>query len=381
MLLRFLSFSLFVVLTACSSLPKPGPAREPEPILQRGWNFIENEQEALDLIAGQDPVSYSAPVISGEKLVFGSDRFGVVVLARANGRKLWRRNFDGGVIAQPLVGEKSVFAGTELGSLYSLDLASGREQWKTDLGAPVHGTFLLAFQRLYVGTSDEGLHALDPATGKVIWTYRRPAFGGTSVKGGGSPAAINGKIWIGFSDGTLLALNPESGAVETEKSFRDNLKFSDIDAKVVGWREGMLVATYDGRLRFLRKDGSTNWEFPAGGARAPLLTDGDVIFFPSSDGTVYALSGNSGKEIWSYPIRRGVPTGMARITKNGRKLLVVAVSEEKVLVIDAANGKLLGQSSLGRGSGSYGSVAVDQETGSFYVISLFSRVHEYRLRM
>lgn len=379
--MRRLPSILLLLLAGCASLPKPGPVRPVEPILQRGWNFIEKEQELLDLESGQDPVSYSAPVIAGEKLVFGSDRFGVVALARKNGKQLWRRNLNGGVLAQPLVGEKSVFAGTDTGMLYSLELNGGREQWKIDLGAPVHGTFLLAFQRLYVGTSDEGLHAIDPSTGKVIWSYRRPAFGGTSVRGGGNPSAINGKIWMGFSDGSLLAINPESGAVETERNFRDNLKFADIDAKVVGWREGMLVATYDGRLRFLRKDGTTNWEFPAGGARAPLLSDGDVIYFPSSDGAVYALSGNTGKEIWSAPLRRGVPTGMALISRGGRKLLVLTVSEEKVLVLDASTGKLLGQSSLGRGSGSYGSIAADQESGRFYVISHSSRVHEYRLGM
>lgn len=368
-------------LTACSAVPRPGPMRTPEPVLQRGWNFIESDKEFLGQEAGQTPVSFSAPVLAGEKLIFGSDRFGLVALAKKNGQQLWRRELDGPVAAQPLVSDTAIYAGSETGTLYSFELATGKETWKTALGAPVQGTFLLAYQRLFVGTADEGIHALDPATGKVLWTYRRPAFGGTSVRGGGNPSAINGKIWLGFSDGSLLSLNPETGAVESEKSFRDNLKFADIDAKVVGWREGMLVSTYDGRLRYLRKDGTLIWEFLAGGARAPLLSDGDVIFYPSTDGTVYALSGNSGKEIWSYPLRRGVPTGMALITKNGRKLLALSISEEKVIVLDAGNGRMLGQSSLGRGSGSYGPIAADPESGHFYVLSHSSRVHEFRLHL
>lgn len=367
-------------LAGCSTLSKVGPVREPEPVLQRGWNYIEPEKEFLAQDAGAETISFSAPVLAGEKLVFGSERFGLVALARKNGQLLWRKALDGSLIAQPLAAGDRIFAGTETGSLYAFD-PNGRQVWKSSLGAPVQGSFLLAFQRLYVGTSDEGVHAVDPSTGKILWTYRRPAFGGTSVRGGGNPAAINGKVWIGFSDGTLLSLNPETGGVDSERSFRDNLKFSDIDAKVVGWRDGMLVATYDGRLRYLRKDFSTIWEFPSGGGRAPLLSDGDVIYFPSSDGAVYAISGNTGKEIWSHPIRRGVPTGMAMLNVKGRKVLAVAVSEEKVLVIDAATGKSLGQSTLGRGSGSYGSVAADSETGAFYVISHTSRVHEYKINL
>jgi outer membrane protein assembly factor BamB len=350
-------------------------------VIQRGWNFVEPETEFLHMEAGTDPVSYSSPVLAGERLIFGSERFGLVSLNKNNGQQLWRRNMEGGVTSVPLVNESTVYAGTETGVVYSVDLATGQVRWRATLTGPVQGSFLLSYQRLYVGTADDAVHCLDPGTGKLIWTYRRPASGGTSVRGGGSPAAVNGKIWVGFTDGSLLALNPETGAVESEKQFRDNLKFADIDSRVVGWREGLLVSTYDGRLRYLRKDGSVIWEFSSGSARMPVLGDGDRIYYPSSDGTVYALSGNSGKPIWSYPLRRGVPTGLSLVTFKGRKLLLLAASEEKVVVLDAANGQAIGQVSLGRGSGSYGNIATDAENGKFYVLSTHSRVHEFRLKL
>ena len=65
----------------------------------------------------------------------------------------------------------------------------------------------------------------------------------------------------------------------------------------------------------------------------------------------------------------------------GRKVLAVAASEEKVFLVDAASGKLLGQASLGRGSGTYGSIAVDPSQSAFYVLSLRSRVHEFRIKL
>lgn len=370
-----------LVLSGCASIPKPGPVREAQPVLLRGWNFIEPDAEFLAVETGASPISYSGPVIADEKLVFGSERFGLVALLRRSGKVLWRRMLDSALIATPLVSEGKVYAGTESGALYSLDLDGGGQLWRSELGAPVQGTFLLAFQRLYVGTADEAIHAVDPSTGKVLWSYRRPAFAGTSVRGGGNPAAVDGKVWIGFSDGTLVALNPDSGALEVERQYRDNLKFSDIDARVVGWRDGMLVSTYDGRLRFLRKDGSLIWEFASGGARAPVLGDGEILYYPSSDGAVYALTGNTGKEIWSFPLRRGVPTSVVLVTHKGRKLLLVTASEEKVFVLDAANGQLLGQSSFGRRSGSFGTIAADAERGTFYVVSHSSRVHEFLLRL
>jgi outer membrane protein assembly factor BamB len=370
-----------LALGACSHIPHPAPVRTSEPVVKRGWSYVEPEKSFLNLESGVGVISYSSPILASERVIFGSERFGLTVLSKRNGQVLWQRPLDGPVMAQPLADDSRVFVGSGGGSLYCLDINGGHEIWRIKLGAPVQGTLISAYQRLFVGTEDEALHAVDPATGKVLWTYRRPAFSGTSVKGGGNPAAIGGKIWLGFSDGSLISLNPDTGAVESEKQFRDNLKFSDLDAKVVGWRDGLLVTTYDGKLRYLRRDGSVIWEFKSGGDRAPLVGEGDVIYFPSSDGAVYAISGNSGKEIWSFSLRRGIPAGLALVNRQGKKILLVAASEEKVAALDAATGKVLGQASLGRASGSYGSIAVSPDGRQLFVLSQMSRVHEFHLNL
>ncbi|MGZ3694210.1 MAG: outer membrane protein assembly factor BamB family protein, partial [Bdellovibrionota bacterium] len=272
------------------------------------------------------------------------------------------------------------YVGSEAGVLRKYELNSGRLLWESSLSGPVHGSPIHAFQRLFVGTEDEALHAIDMATGKVLWTYRRPAFNSTSIRGGGNPAAIAGKIWIGFSDGALVSLNPDTGSVDSEKIYRDNLKFMDIDARVVGWKDGLLVVTYDGKLRHTKRDGTLIWEFPAGGARAPLITEGDTIYLPSSEGTVYAI-GAKGNEIWRHSFRRGVPCGLGLVSRNGRRVLVATSTEDKVYALNAANGELLGEVALGHGSGSFAPVAVDEKSGSVYVLSNFSRVHEFRLSL
>ena len=88
------------LLSACSHISGPSPVRKAEPILQRGWYYLERDKELLSLEAGVDPVSFSAPILAGEKLVFGSDRFGIIALQRKTGRLLWRRNLDGGEIGR-----------------------------------------------------------------------------------------------------------------------------------------------------------------------------------------------------------------------------------------------------------------------------------------
>ncbi len=372
---------LVLMLSACSTLRKLEPVRDPQPVLSRGWSYVEPRKEAEELEAGVAPVSYSAPVLAGEKLLFGSDRFGLTALARKNGQVLWQKKFSEEVVAAPLVRESQVFVGTAAGELYQLDIDTGIPHWSVALSGPVHGTMLNAFDRLFVATADDALHAVDPATGKVLWSYRRPSLGGTSVRGGGNPAAIAGDIWIGFSDGALVSLDPQTGAVKSDRLYRDNLKFMDLDAKVVGWKEGLLVTTYDGKLRFVNRDGNQQWEFPAGGARTPVLVEGDIVYLAASDGIVYALAGNSGKELWRFALPRGVPTGTTFVNHQGRKALVVTGSEEKLFVLEAGTGKLLATGSLGQGSGSYAPVALEPNGNRFYVLSHFSRVHEYQIHL
>jgi outer membrane protein assembly factor BamB len=374
----------FLLVSGCSTLGdfRPAPDRVPMAVLERGWSYVEPAKEALALDAGVVPVSYSGPVLADQKIIFGSDRFGLVALSKKNGQQLWRNRYPYGVAAIPFVHDSRVYVGTGAGTVHQVNVNSGHELWQSSVGAPVHGTITFAFDRLFVATADEGLHCLDPSTGRVLWTYKRPAFGGTSITGGGHPSVIDGRIWMGFSDGALVSLDPQTGSVESERLFRDNLKFMDLDAKVIGWKDGLLVSTYDGKLRHLRRDGALNWEFGAGGARAPLLTQGDIVYFPSSDGSVYALSGSTGKEIWRYSLRRGVPTGMALVAgADGASRLVVSGSQEKIIVLNAATGAQLAETSLGKGSGSYAPIVTDDESRAFFVLSNYSRIYQFRLNL
>lgn len=378
--MRKLAFVLALGLSACASHSwKPGPSRTAEPVLTRGWSYVESERKALAMASGIAPVSYSAPLLVGEKLIFGSERFGITVLGKRSGQLVWQKTFEEPVTAAPFADGGRVFVGTAAGDLYQFDLESGNQNWKVPLSAAVHGSFLEAFGRLYVATVDEALHALDPATGKILWTYRRPAFSGTSIRAGGNPAAIGGKIWMGFSDGALVSIDPQTGGQDSERIFRDNLKFTDLHARVLGWKDGLLVSTYDGKLRSLRKDGSLSWEFPAGSARSPLLAEGGTVYLPGSDGYVYAINADTGKELWRYALRKGVPTSLTIVSRGTGKALLVTASEEKVFTLNLADGKLLDETSLGRGSGSYSPVAVDEDGKTFYVLSAYSRIYQYHL--
>ncbi len=365
-----------ILFSACSHAKLTQIPLEPKLKLVRGWSFIEPETEILGMESGAAQTNYSAPVIDGERLIYGSDRFGLMALNKFNGHKIWQKKIKNGVSSTPLIFQSKIFFGGEDGVFYCLD-RNGAELWRSDVSMmPTRGLPIVVDQKVIFAAIDESVHALDITTGKPIWAYKRPIFTNTSIHGGGNPSYIDGKIWIGFSDGSIIALNPQDGGVQLEHQYRDNLKFMDIDARPVPWKDGILISTYDGKLRYLHHDASVIWEFPMGGARAPVISsNGENIYLPGSDGNIYSIAGLTNKEIWRSAVPHGVPTGVALL--EDKNAIASVSSVERVSVIDMSSGKELAHFDLGHGSGSFSSIVADPETKSFYVLSSFGRVHQF----
>lgn len=367
----------------CASLKKlrPSPVREEIALLSRGWTYAEDSQIQVNMESGMRPLTFASPVLAGDKLIYGSSRFGLVALHKVTGKELWRKQISEGVSAAPLITADKVYAAADNAHVYALELGSGREIWKAALPFPGTGAPILAEGRLVVSSIDGSILAFDPATGKNLWAYKRPVVGGTSIKGGGNLTYSSGRIWAGMSDGTLLALQPQDGMVVLEKQFHDNLKFMDIDAKPIAWRDGLLIVTYDGKLRYIKRDGNVQWEYGSGGAHAPVLAgfEPDWLFLPSSDGGVYCISGNSGQEIWRFLLPRGIPTAVSVMGEGKRQRLVVTSSDQRLFVLDAHTGTELANANLGKASGSYAGLVADEKFGAFYVVSHYSRVYQFFL--
>lgn len=381
---RFLLIAISLLSISCSSfLSKIGPVRPKEPVLQRGWAYTESSKEHADTVESNvQPLDFSSPTLEGEKIILSTSRLGLMVIAKESGQLLWKRNFKGEHFStKPLVVNNKIIVGTDEGFVRSFQLDTGVEIWKAELPSGVRCAPILALDRIVLTTADEAVHALDPATGKLLWTYRRPSYSGTSIYGSGNPALIGGKIWIGFSEGTLVSLEPNDGSLLLEKSFRDNLKFNDIDAKPLAWKEHIIFPTYDGKLRMIKKDGTLVWETQAGASRSPVVSTshGNSLLYSSSDGAVYLVEIESGKEIWHYNLSRGVPTGAVVYEANDKSYAIVASSDQYIYALDMKDGKELARVSLGRGSGAYATLAIDAKSKSVFVLSQFSRLYQLRV--
>lgn len=149
----------------------------------------------------------------GRVFVGSSDR-GLYALRADDGQKLWRFETLGFVQCAPLYddAEDSLYFGSNDGALYKVDAKNGQLVWRFMTNAEVARRPVLAGGTLYVTNANDTVLAIDPASGKLLWHQHRTPAAGMEVAGHSGVAVFRGKVFAGFSDGTVGAFDAKTGA-------------------------------------------------------------------------------------------------------------------------------------------------------------------------
>ncbi len=187
---------------------------------------------------------YSSPVVSGGRVFVHSRRDPeeiVVGINLADGKVLWQQKYQA----------------TFKKNQYAVDMAKGP-----------NSTPLVAGNRLFTLGVTGILNAWDTATGKQLWTKDFSSLIDTSKMFCGtaaSPLLVNGRLVVQIGSdihgGQVLALNPATGATEWE------------------------------------------WRGLGPGYASPVMIDlgGASQIVTMTQGSIVALDGKTGKEVWSVP--------------------------------------------------------------------------------
>jgi eukaryotic-like serine/threonine-protein kinase len=141
--------------------------------------------------------------------------------------------------------------------------AFGGLQWRLPTPAPVRSSPTIAGSLLYIGSADGTLYAIDVNTGDVKWQRNV----GSAIMS--TPAVANGRVFVTGYDGSLRALGATDG--QPVWTFRS--------AKPVPLAWGY-------------ESGETYISSPA--------LAGSLVMFGSRDGTLYAVDASTGRERWRY---------------------------------------------------------------------------------
>ncbi|WP_158637190.1 outer membrane protein assembly factor BamB [Arenimonas daejeonensis] len=216
----------------------------------------------------------------------------------------WRRKeIEAGLSGGPGVGNGLVVIGGRNGEVIALDADSGAERWKTAVTSEVISTPLVTAGLVVVRSNDGRTFGLDAADGTRKWVFDRglPSLG---VRGNGSPIAGGELVYLGYDDGSVVALRLADGQLAweqlvAESDGRNELeRMADVDGEMQLGLAELYATSYRGQtMAISTTSGTPIWSRDVGGyGGLALLADRLIVADPS--GTVWALDRNGGSTLW-----------------------------------------------------------------------------------
>jgi outer membrane protein assembly factor BamB len=336
--------------------------------LNNRWTLTPAKREGFELL----PHERTKPVVVGDILYYGKLSGEVVALHRTLGYPLWKTKMPGSVEGALTYGRSKIFVGDNQGNFYSLNARDGSVAWKFKGQSEWLSPPCVARDKVFAMSSNDELWVLNETDGKEVWHYPRRGDEKMTIRGTSSPAVFAGQVFVGFSDGNLVALSAAEGTVLWVKKLRNRERFYDIDMSPHVDNEGVIAATFDGNLyRLDRNTGNILWSFRVG-SYGGFLVEEDRVYFAGLNNNFYALNRLTGEVLWNTPYGQGV--GLTP-TRSG-DYLVFSTSGDPVYVLDPKTGKPLSTERLGAGTLA---AAVGHPDGYFYTLSNFGNLYAFEI--
>jgi outer membrane protein assembly factor BamB len=302
------------------------------------------------------------PVIYGDNLIVANSFDGLVSYNKKTQSINWRFQISKGIESAGLAVSDNLFVGGLDGVFYSIDLDDGKLIWKFDTKSEIVSEPVLNKGFVYFLNGANALFALDASSGKQQWVYNRQETSTQmTVRGGGRPVIDNNIIYLGFSDGALVAVNIQTGTPQWDVLLNKNSRFKDIDANPVIDGDKIFINSYDDKLYCLSKsNGSLIWKSDFGGATAPVIA-GDSLIYSTSKGHLVSVSKNEGKIFWTIKNISGIATEPV-LNKNH---VIVGESQGSLKLFNVLTGELLTSFDPGRGIAS--KPVVDRQQDIYFI--------------
>lgn len=194
------------------------------------------------------------------------------------------------------------------------------ERWSAPTGSIVTGSPAVVDGVVYVGVSDGPFLALDASTGSVKWSRvldQTPTH----------PTVVGGTVYVG-SEEVLYALDADTGAVRWTKSMPSRI------FTAVAVVDGIAYLAPDDLYALDAATGTTLWSAPlSGGLSAPAVAGG-LLYLGAHDSELHAFDATTGAEVWAAPTGSSISSSPA--VAGG--MVYVGSKDNKLHAFDSATG-------------------------------------------
>lgn len=261
-----------LTMTACSSSrsSKRENVAPPTELTEFSPQVSVRELWTANVGDGEGKIGLRLRAAIDNRTVFTADPSGrVQALDLDSGRTLWQRDTDVRLSASPAAAEANLIVGTLDGLVLALNPDNGEERWRAKVSSEVITAAAISRGLVVVRANDGRVFAFSATDGERRWVYDR-GIPSLTLRGNSVPAIADGRVYIGYDGGQIVALNLETG--------------------VQVWEQ--IVAVGEGRTeldRMVDVDGA-------------IAVDGSQIFAASFRGQAVAIDGASARPMWNREI-------------------------------------------------------------------------------
>lgn len=241
---------------------------------------------------GNLPIALQSPVIS-EGLVFvGANNGFFHSFELENGKQVWKVNDHSSYHSKPVIYKDQVIYGTQDGRVYSRATINGELKYNVDLGASIEGSGVIYNGKIFFHLRNHQVFALDVETGKILWAYKRSVPYLTTLQRAAKPVVLNNRLYVGFADGTLAALNLEEGLLVFEIKLSTGIKFVDLDNPISVVDGKIYAGVMGGPLHIINaENGAIIKRSEIVASRSPII-EGDELLVPMNNGAIVRTDKN-----------------------------------------------------------------------------------------
>ena len=275
----------------------------------------------------------------------------VFAMDPSDGTVLWRHSVaEGFRTAPPAVAGGLVQPQTQQGRrLEALEPGSGKARWQRKM--PEHSGIQVAGEMVLLTHVDGTVTAVDAASGRTRWSHRIPGQPAPSFASfPGDPLAYAANPSGDGSSTLVTAVDPASGAVRWEARLSGNLTpVGAHTGSVFFLSANKVYADTDAVLRYTPASrASRRVALPVARPDAQATVQGNVVYVLAPDGSLDAIGLEARKRLWHA--ETSVSRSSAPVADS--RYVYLSAGDGRLLAVDAAEGRLVGQTPARPGAGS-----------------------------
>ena len=284
-----------------------------------------------------------------------------------NGRRLFFYDAGAQIESKPAVDARTgeVYVPSVDGRVHAITV-TGELKWKTKLIGAIRTQPVLSHDTVYIVAENDTVTALARDDGRILWTYDKEPVEEITISGHAGLLLEDGRLYAGFTDGAVAAINPADGRLfwEVETSVDVELRpgnvpqFLDVDTTPVLLRGTLYIASFTAGLYALDADsGTVQWRDAEFQGVTGIAAAGRMLVISSARRGVSLLDLRTRKVQWEKAPERGAPTAPI-VTNTGT--VIYGETQGSLLALSLSDGR-----EIARAEGGSGFSATPSVKGSF----------------